>query len=183
MRHSASFFPTVSALTEAHRSSHFALRFLWRNPPSRSASFGNGTKGVRGINLVSRYLAALERAYTILTSATHPFCLPAPKTDAENLTEAYIWPTQSPYTDTDLDDVPYICLPNRTSEPMLQGALHRAEVEAAHETVHVFLLSLHQDRTLMVKRKWRWFHEATAVFVEGEVFAGNLDSLRFGRQI
>jgi hypothetical protein len=163
-------------------SAHFTLRFLLRNPPLGTAGEGYGKMGVRGPYLVSCYAAALERLFEILIAP--PFSWEKPntrggKTDVFVLHIGDAGLPNEPFTAMYEDKVPYICLPCRSAEPVLQNALHRAEMEAVHEATHVFCWSL-RPPVRLIEEKWGWFNEATAVFMESFVFAGNPDSIRFG---
>ena len=57
----------------------------------------------------------------------------------------------------------------------------RAEVEAAHETAHVFLHGLLSPLAQNADA-WKWFDEASATFVERAIFPGHPETLRFARQ-
>jgi hypothetical protein len=166
----------IEALKDIKQSAHFKVHYNYRNPKSR---IGAGTGGVRSRALVSCYIDALERLYATITSP--PFSRPA--LPDEKLTEVYVFESSDltqfegqPFTDLDEDLRPYIGLPCRTDQPTVHAEHQYAATSAVHEATHVFnhaLRPMHESET------WRWFDEATAVFMEPWVFAGNHDHLRF----
>jgi len=86
----------------------------------------------------------------------------------------------SPFTDSDLDDVPFICLPSRSFESSVQSEMHRAAAEAVHEATHIFN-HCHRPPHLVNSKAWDWMDEALAVFMETHLIPGNHDHMRFLR--
>jgi Family of unknown function (DUF6055) len=172
----------LESLQNAEESDHFVVRFSRQDPPVGQAGLGLGALGVRDQRLISRYISALERVYSTVTA--NPFLWPFPRTDSSRKTNVYVMyiplliRSGEAFTAIDQDGVPYVCLPCRSSEP-LQNGLDRAEMEAVHEATHVFCFSMRPPVRSVVEMKWRWFGEATALFMETFVFPGNLDSTRF----
>lgn len=173
----------VNRLDQAAESAHFVVRFASRNPALGVASGGAGAYGIWNPCAISRYVTALEALYEMLASA--PFSWPRrPNSDGGEKIAVYVLYLPSvgmsePFTAVDRNWVPYICLRSRFEEPVLESALHRAEMEAVHEATHLFCWSARPPRGL-AERQWFWFGEATAVFMEAQVFPNNLDTIRFG---
>ena len=155
---------------------HFRLHFRMRNLPPGVSGQGAGLNGLRNQFLVAYLTDALELLYKCLTNP--PFLRKALLMEDGGIT-VLIFDSPNPYATLDLDGVPYICLPSRSQEPMLQNALHRIAVEAVHEATHVFNWSARPPLRSYFERRWYWFNEATAVYTEGVVYPGNLDSIRF----
>jgi hypothetical protein len=78
----------------------------------------------------------------------------------------------------DRDRIPYLGLPCRSADPTLQAAFHRAASEAVHQAAHAFNWSARPHQGLR-EEAWHWFDEATAVFMERCLLAGNPDAIRF----
>lgn len=166
----------IKALRDVKQSAHFRVHYNYRNPKSR---IGAGIGGVRSRALISCYIDALERLYSTITGP--PFLRPS--LPDERPIEVYVFESSDltqfqgqPFTFLDGDSRPFIGLPCRTDQPTVHAEHQYAATSAVHEATHVFnhvLRPMHESET------WRWFDEATAVFMEPWVFAGNHDHLRF----
>lgn len=160
----------------------FRLHYGLRNP---AVGRGLGLDGVEDLAIIERYASALDRVHELYNG----WDWPTPVRDAEGTVPAYVFRTER----LGLGDCP-LTIPVRLSggvlasklalrsvfdEPRHESRLERAEVEAAHEASHVFT---HQfvPLTAAVAPLWRWFDEATAVFMESEAFPNHVESLRFG---
>jgi hypothetical protein len=71
------------------------------------------------------------------------------------------------------DGVATILLSCRAYEPVTQTALHVATSQAVHEGTHLFNFAARARND----GRWNWFDEATAVFMEGHLLPGNLESI------
>jgi hypothetical protein len=61
-------------------------------------------------------------------------------------------------------------LPCRTTLPTLRAELEYITVAAAHEAAHVFNWVERLPKNRLLFEEWRWFNEATAVFMEWATF-------------
>lgn len=172
----------VQRLPLVYESTHFILRFGLRNPPIGK---GLGRGGVRDLALVQEYGEALERLYSTMTTpplSRKPPCVgPAGKTAVYvfDIAELFLDGSPFPFTDVDLQDIPYIGLPCRSDEPTTPAELQRAAAAAVHEATHVFNFRERPLRDRLIYEVWSWFDEATCVFMETLVLPNNPDSLRF----
>ncbi len=172
----------INRLPLTMESEHFLIRYGLRNPVRGK---GLGASGVQDRGLLLTYVKALERLHKTMTEP--PWNRPLPLTGTSGKTPIYVFNISeltpvdgSPFTDTDLDDVPFICLPSRSFEPSVQDELHRAAAEAVHEATHVFNYR-HRPRYHLHSKPWDWLDEALAVFMETHLIPGNHDHLRFLR--
>ncbi|MGE3818416.1 MAG: DUF6055 domain-containing protein [Isosphaeraceae bacterium] len=160
----------------------FRLFYGLRNPP---VGRGLGLDGVESEKLVHRYASALDRTCELFQK----WGWPTPRRGSEGIVPVYVFRTERlgfgdcPLTFTgEVARRAYasrIALRSCFDEPRPEIRDQRASVEAAHEASHVFT---HQfvPPIAAVGNLWRWFDEATAVFVESEVFPEYPESLRFG---
>ncbi len=172
----------ISKLPLTMESEHFLIRYGLRNPPQGK---GLGASGIQDRGLLLTYVKALERLHKTMTES--PWNRPFPQTGDSGKTPIYVFNISeltpfdgSPFTDTDLNDVPFICLPSRSFEPSMQDEMHRAAAEAVHEATHVFNYR-HRPRYHLHSKPWDWLDEALAVFMETHLIPGNHDHLRFLR--
>lgn len=163
----------VKTLDLTAESDHFLVRYRRRDPLEGR---GAGARGVQDAALIGTYVEALERGYDAMRGR---FGCPPPRTDETHKTFAYVFdirqafPNDSmPFTWSDQDGVPFICLPCRSPELTPESASLRAAAEAVHETAHVFLNSA-RDPSSKDAERWRWFDEAVAAHVEGLVLPNN----------
>lgn len=167
------FSKKISPLREFHASPHFNVYYNHRNP---KGDMGVGPGGVRNQALISCYVDALERLHSAMTG---PHFSRSDPTNGQP-TKVYVCDLRDfqnqPFTDLDADLRAFIALPCRTDEPTLDAERQYAATSAVHEATHVFN---HALRPMQESLTWRWFDEATAVFMESHVFAGNHDHLRF----
>jgi hypothetical protein len=171
----------------AFRNDHFDLHYRLRNP--RAAGAGLGLMGVENDTLIRRYAEALEKTYNELRDRgwEHPTADPGQRI------RVYVFDTtrflqggrDAPFTYPDPTG-PVIGLRSVISEPDLATMLARADIEAAHELTHVFNHHVRRPDpyTLLESSPWRcdpwqWFDEATAVFMERQVFPEHTENLRF----
>jgi hypothetical protein len=87
--------------------------------------------------------------------------------------------TEDPLTWTTIGGYSSVWLRTLILAPSLQAALEVARVDATHEVAHVFN-HCHHAPSGAVFDPWRWFDEATAVFVERQLCSDLDDSLRYG---
>ena len=180
MRHDKMMSPIIAGLPSQAESEHYAVLFGYRDPAPRHS--GLGIRGVRNPTLVSVYLEALERLYAAMTGPV--FRRPNPRVDHSGKTAVYVFhiadrfASNSPFMMYDLDGIPYLGLPCRSADPTMQAAFHRAASEAVHEATHAFNWSARPYQGLR-EEAWHWFDEATAVFMERYLLAGNPDAIRF----
>jgi hypothetical protein len=104
----------------------------------------------------------------------------------EGKTPVYVFDTSdlppfwgAPFTDLDLNGLPYIGLPCRSDEPAADVALSRAAVEAVHEGAHAFNSQLRCPNDGFYGFPWAWFDEGTANLMESVVFPKNTEYLRY----
>ena len=175
---------------DERESPHFLLRYNLRNPLNGK---GYGAGGVRDDAMIDTYIAALERLYEVMTSP--PWSRPPPIVGTEGKTIVKVLNiaelkkrANDPFTDADLNGVPYICLPCGNDEPTVEGERLRAIAEAVHEATHVFnwrerpLRDLNATADLHSNPKWWWWmHEAMALYMETVVLKDNDDFHRFLR--
>ncbi|HMG73136.1 MAG TPA: TIR domain-containing protein [Pyrinomonadaceae bacterium] len=153
-------------------SEHFVVHFALINPPTgRTAA----SDGVKDRSLVRTYLDALERCYEVMTS--EPWIREPPIVGPQGKTAVFVVES-APFTSTDLQMVPYICLPSGNNEPTNKAELDRAAAEAVHEAVHIFN---YRERPFhdSYSGAWEWYDCALASFVETIVLPENVDYLRF----
>jgi hypothetical protein len=165
-----------SGSIEVDESDHFLIQYIHRHPAPGRDGRGVGRLGVRHPHMITSYVTALERLFAVATMAPFPWM--AARTGPSGKTIVQVTDLRYPFTAIDEDGVPYIGLHCRSDDPLLPSAIQHAEMDAVHEAAHVFCFSSRPPHGF-VERKWRWFNEATAVFMEGHVFPGNLDSIRF----
>ena len=160
-------------------SEHFRIHYGRREPGPERANQGCG---VADDSMIRYYASGLERLYRIATSSVFEF--PAPTVDGKGKTNVYIFDIAlvdlfgDPASFTTFEGfVPIIGLPCRLPEPFGEIVLRRAATEASHEAAHVFTWSI-RDPQKRTELKWRWFNEATAVYLEGEAFPGSSECIR-----
>jgi hypothetical protein len=157
----------------------FRIHYGLRTPPSGR---GLGLDGVEGEELIRYYAGALHTAHRWFQG------WPEPHRGPDGFVPVYVFRTERlgfgdcPLTFTG-DSRPgvqesQITLRSTFDEPQPELRGERAEVEAAHEAAHAFTHRL-VPPLAAVGDLWAWFDEATAVFVEGEVFPGHREALRF----
>jgi len=153
-------------------SEHFVVHFGLINPPTGKTM---ASDGVRDRSLVRTYLDALERCYAVMTS--EPWQRQPPIVGPQGKTSVFVV-NSAPFTATDLQMVPYICLPSGNNEPTHAAELDRAAAEAVHEAVHVFN---YRERPFhdVHSQAWEWYDCALASFIETIVLPENVDHLRF----
>jgi hypothetical protein len=153
-------------------SAHFLVRFGLRNPVTGK---GLGPDGIRDRIVALTYIESLEKLYNVMINP--PWSRQPPIIGDLGRTEVYVFDT-SPFTASDDNGVPFICLSSRSNEPTTQSELHRAAAEAVHEATHVFNF---RERPFPdpYTYPWEWFDEGFAVFMETLVVAGNPDYCRF----
>ena len=164
------------------KSAHFIIRYNLRNPLTGR---GHGVAGVRDEALIDIYLEALERLYAVMTAP--PWSRRPPIVGSEGKTivnvadaASLLLGTGSPFTDADLQGVPYIHLQCGNDEPSVERERLRAIAEAVHEATHVFNWRERPLRDLNTA-PWLWMHEAMAVYMETVVLRDNDDFHRFLR--
>jgi len=181
MRHDKMMSPIIAGLPSQAESDHYTVFFGYRDPAARRS--GLGIHGVRNPTLINVYLEALERLYQAMTGPV--FRRPAPRVDDSGRTPVYVFniadrfASNSPFMMVDQDGIPYLGLPCRSADPTLQAAFHRAASEAVHEATHAFNWSARLYQGGLWQEGWHWFNEATAVFMERCLLAGNPDAIRF----
>ncbi len=161
---------------------HFRLHYGLRNPP---CGRGLGLAGVDSESLVEAYAAALERAYSEFAGRgwTEPR-----RDSATGRIPVYVFYTPEyinadfPFTHVNRG-FSFIGLRSENGEPTRERMIALAQIEAAHEVLHVFT---HVHRPLRGpasehSRAWAWFDEATAVYAERLIFPDNPEQLRFSR--
>jgi hypothetical protein len=153
-------------------SEHFVVHFALVNPLTGK---GLAADGVRDRSIVATYLEALEHCYEVMTSA--PWSRQPPVVGPQGKTNVFVLDS-APFTSTDLQMVPYICLPSRHNEPTSKGEFELAAAEAVHEAVHLFNYSERPFHDVY-SGAWAWFDCALAAYIETIVLPENLDYLRF----
>ncbi len=157
-------------------SQHFVLWYAYRyNCPGR----GTGKRGVRGQALLTSYIDGLERVYEALAGPV--FKRNEPKPDSSERTNVLVFYLPDylmtgagcPATVPGRGGVATILLSCRAYEPVMQTALHVATSQAVHEGTHLFNFAARSPGD----GRWSWFNEATAVFMEGYLLPGNLESI------
>jgi hypothetical protein len=155
---------------------HFEIQYKLRNP---QRGRGEGSGGVVDEQLIRTYLDGLEMLYRTLTSP------PWSRSELDRITKVQILDVSSifpimsgPFTTENLEGVPYIVLPCRTSDPTRGAERQWALATAVHEATHVFN---HRKRPLSLaySAKWAWFDEALAVFMEMQLITDYRDHFRF----
>jgi hypothetical protein len=163
----------------------FDLHYGFRNPTSNGQ--GLGMMGIDKPILIERYKNALKQVYTKLTSKG--WKVPAGRIRVYVFDTTRYWHNRrdAPFAFPDHAG-PVIGLRSNFNEPTEEAMLDRAEVEAAHEVTHTFNHVLHPPDMYAAENdppwrgdSWKWFDEATAVFMEREVFATHAENLRFAR--
>jgi hypothetical protein len=158
-------------------SAHFKINYSLRNPREGQ---GRGTSGVSGNNrLIQAYQQGLEMLYRALTSPPWSRLELDRKIEVHILNVAAFFPTMSgPFTTEDIEGIPFIVLPCRTSDPTCEAEQQWALATAVHEATHVFnyrIRPLHSPYS----NKWGWFDEALAVFMEMQLIIDYRDHFRF----
>lgn len=170
-------------LHEVAESAHFTIRYLRRTPPLLLTGQGHGAVGVRDPRLIDNYLETLESTFCLLTSQEQGW--PAPKTNQTGKIQVYVTGLTAmgrgseAFTALDRGGTPFIVLPSQTQEASSENIRCRAAAEAAHELAHVFCWSVRPPLRSPIEKRWRWFNEATAVFVESLVVRNVTESNRF----
>lgn len=173
----------ATVLTEALETEHFVLRYVLRNPRRGK---GHASQGVASLDLVHAYAAALEEAYRVLR--TEAWLRDAPLTGPEGRTEVFIGDVQEPFVTVWRGQYPVLVLSAGYAEPALVSERERIRAEAAHEVMHLFnfqqrpMMAIRGDwQAVLESLPWQWLDEGMALCLEGIVFEGNQDRLRFAR--
>lgn len=160
----------------------FRLVYGLRNPP---VGRGLGLDGVETEDLIHLYARALD----LVHDRFRGWGWPTPRRRAEGTIPVYVFRTERlGYGDCPLtftgEVAPRVYASRITlrscfDQPRPEIRRELAEVEAAHEAAHVFT---HQyvPPIAAVGNLWRWFDEATAVFMESEIYPGHPESRKFG---
>ena len=161
-------------------SQHFIARFTFRNP---FVGKRNWVGGVRSHAIVHAYLDGLERLFG--TMIQEPWKRESPYTRGQGKIKVGIFDTSKlkfrqsePFTNSDWQHIPFICLPHQNNEPSTQGEIRLAIVQAIHEATHVFNWCRRHPRDVN-SGPWEWFDEATAIFMETLVMSGIPEHLRY----
>jgi hypothetical protein len=156
-------------------SAHFDIHSAPRN---QRHGPGYGVGGVRD----PQYLAAIEKGLEDLynTLVNPPFSRrpPAGNPTWQDRTLVEVLEVQNRFPDCDCPHtrneervaIPCIVLPCRTTLPTLPAELEYITVAAAHEATHVFNWVERPPKNRLLFEAWRWFNEATAVFMERVAF-------------
>lgn len=165
---------------------HFDVYYEFRNPAAHGP--GLGLMGIDRLELIDRYEAAVERVYALLADREE-WTPPAGRLRVYVFDTTRWWQNgrDAPFTYPDKYDGPVIGLRSVLNEPDREAMLARAEVEAAHETAHTFNHVHHppsaqhspSEKSPWRYDPWKWFDEATAVFMERQACDGHHEGLRF----
>jgi hypothetical protein len=136
--------------------------------------------GIEGEEILNRYARALEATYKLLRA--HRWKDPA----KGNKIRVYVFDTtrylrggiDAPFSHPDPDG-PVIGLRSAINEPSRRAMLQRAAIEAVHETTHAFNHAARPPDWTCPADPWKWFDEATAVFMERQVYPRHPEGLRF----
>jgi hypothetical protein len=90
----------------------------------------------------------------------------------------------APFTQSDSLGRSLVGLRSVIREPRLEVMCERADVEAVHEASHVFTHFYRRPEGRLqpngkIADPWYWLDEATAVYMEGRIFRGHKESMRF----
>jgi hypothetical protein len=168
----------LSVLTEQHESDHFRLNYAPRN---RRGGRSAGVNGVDDPGLVAWYAAALDRAYKAFRAEDWEPPVPeGHKVPVYILAiEKYLDIGARAITNTDTRGST-ILLRSLNTELRWSDVREQAEVDATHETAHLFTHRHHPPDPDPMASSWVWFDEATAVATERRLCPRAAETVRFG---
>ncbi len=158
----------------------FRLHYVTRN---RLDGHAVGLCGVENTALLNAYADALDQAYDYFATgqAGVPWELPR---RSDDLKAVPVFVTRPVARSLDAFTFTFagessVWLRNLLQAPDASGIVQQAQVDATHEVAHLFTHRHHAPSPSPFD-PWKWFDEATAVYIERELQPALFESIRYG---